>query len=195
MSLRNELRRKAFHHLAVVYLLVYWFLPRPLGLLILGLFLAALSVMEFLRLRRPELNAWCLAKFRGLHRESEVLHPSSIFWTLLGCWGTMLIFTNFRIVLPALGFLVFGDAAAALCGKKWGKRVWPQNPPKTLEGSAGFVVVSALWASLFLRWPVAIAGALSGAWIESRKLPFHDNFWLPLLSATALSAFNLVLGR
>jgi len=105
-----------------------------------------------------------LEKFGGIHRENEILMPSGIFWTLLGCWLTMVIFTNKRIVLPALGFLVFGDTLAALGGQKWGKRPWVKNPAKTLEGSACFAAISALWALLFVRWPVAILGALSGAW-------------------------------
>ena len=106
-----------------------------------------------------------------------------------------MIFTNKRIVLPALGFLVFGDTAAALGGKKWGKHPWKNNPTKTQEGSGCFAAVSALWALFFVRWPVAILGALSGAWIEAQPFRWNDNFSVPLLSGAALSALNLVLGR
>jgi dolichol kinase len=64
-----------------------------------------------------------------------------------------------------------------------------------LEGSAGFAAVAVLWALLFVRWPVAILGALSGAWLEARPMPYNDNLWVPLLSGAALSVLNLVLGR
>ena len=113
----------------------------------------------------------------------------------MGCWLTIVIFTNKRIVLPALGFLVFGDTLAALAGNKWGKHHWGKNPPKTWEGSAAFAAVSAVWAMLFVRWPVAILGALSAAWIEARPLPYDDNLWIPVLSGAVLSVLNLVLGR
>ena len=195
MSLKNEIKRKVFHHLSLVYLGIYWISPRWLSLLLFGVALLVLSGVEFIRLRRPEVNAWFLEKFDGIHRESEVLGPSGIFWTLLGCWLTVVIFTNKRIVLPALGFLVFGDTLAALAGKKWGKRHWEKNPAKTWEGSAAFAAVSAAWAMLFVRWPVAILGAISGAWIEARPLPYNDNLWIPVLSGAALSVLNLVLGR
>ncbi len=195
MSLKNELKRKAFHHLALLYLIFYWLLPRSVCVLLLGIVFVLLAITEFLRVRRPEINAWFLGKFGGIHRESEVLNFSGIYWTLLGCWATMLIFTNWRIVMPALGFLVFGDTAAALCGKKWGKHKWSQSPDKSKEGTAAFALVAAAWALLFVKWPVAVAGAAAGAWIELKKLPGNDNLWIPLLSAAALSVFNLVLGK
>ena len=120
---------------------------------------------------------------------------SGIFWTCLGCWLTMLVFTNKRIVLPALGFLAFGDAAAALAGKKWGKRTWEKSPTKTYEGTGAFALVSMIWGVLFLRWPVALLGGLWGAWVESRPLLWNDNLWIPLLSGAGLSVLNLILGK
>jgi len=195
MDLSTEIKRKIFHHLSLIYLLIYAFLPRRFSVWILFAALVILSGVEFIRLRRPEVNAWFLERFRGIHRPSEILGLSGIFWTLLGCWLTMVVFTNKRIVLPALGFLTFGDAAAALAGKKWGQKRWPRNPAKTYAGSGAFAAVSAAWALFFVRWPVALLGAASGAWIEAQPLPGNDNVWLPLLSALALSVFNLVLGR
>ena len=192
---QSELKRKLFHQLSLIYLVLYAFAPRWCSLLLMGTAVVLLGIVEIFRLRRPEINAWFLEKFGGIHRESEIMQPSGIFWTLLGCWLTMVIFTNKRIVLPALGFLVFGDALASLSGKKWGKHPWEKNRAKTWEGSAGFAAISAIWAILFVHWPVAILGALSAAWIETRPLPYNDNLWLPILSGTALSVLNLVFGR
>lgn len=174
---------------------MYAFCPREFTLGVLFAALVGVGVIEFLRLRRPELNAWLLGKFGGIHRSHEVTQPSGIFWALLGCWLTMFVFTNRRIVLPALGFLSFGDAAAALGGQRWGKRHWKGSPEKTYEGSACFAGVSALWALWFLPWPVAVLGALIGAWLESRRLPWNDNVWLPLMSGLILSVLNLTIGR
>ena len=129
MSLRSEIKRKLVHHLALVYMVIYWVTPRWFSLAFFGLALAFAALVEFVRLRRPELNAWLLGQFGGLHREKEIMHPSGIYWTILGCWLTMLVFTNKRIVLPALGCLVFGDAAAAVAGVKWGKHIcWLEMP-------------------------------------------------------------------
>jgi dolichol kinase len=205
----SEIKRKIFHHLSLVYMAMYAFLPRTLVLIVLGIALAGLAAVEFLRLRRPELNAWFLQKFGGIHRPHEVSGPSGIFWMLLGCWLTMLIFASKAIVIPALGCITFGDTAASLGGKKWGRTPWKTNPDKTYEGSAFFALASVLFALLFLRWPVAILGGLVSAWVEAWRYPItvrlwpfsltlrlpNDNLCVPILSGLAFSLFNLVLGR
>src|SRR5687768_12023396 len=110
----SEIKRKVFHHLTLVYILVYMVVPRWVSVWLFGAILLAVGTIEFLRLRRPELNAWLLEKFKDISRESEIMSPSGIFWGLLGSWLTMLIFTNPKIVVAAIGFLTFGDAAASL---------------------------------------------------------------------------------
>jgi dolichol kinase len=195
MFQKSELKRKLFHHLALVYMVIYGITPRWLCVPFMALVVVLSGFAEFIRLRRPELNQALIQKFGGIHRESEIMAPSGIFWTLLGCWLTMFVFTNKKIVLPALGFLVFGDTFAALCGQKWGKHPWGKNSGKSIEGSACFAIASAAWAILFVRWPVAILGGLSGAWIEAQSFPYNDNLWIPLLGGAALSVLNLVLGR
>jgi len=195
MDLSGELKRKLFHNLSLVYMLMYALLPRGLVLGILFFFLLIISAVEFLRLRRPELNAKILAKFGGIHRAAEITGPSGIFWTLLGSWLTMLFFTSKRIVLPALGFMAFGDTLAAIAGKKWGRRPWKMNSAKTLEGSLACMTICALWAMLFVRWPVAILAAFIATWIEARPLPYNDNLWVPFISGITLSLLNLAIGR
>lgn len=190
----NEIKRKAFHHLALGYLIVYAVLPRLASLILFGILMVAAGIVEFLRIRRPELNAYMLERFGRIHRETEILSPTAIFWTLLGVWVTIVISTNPKIVLSAIGFLVFGDAAAALCGKKWGKHPWAHNPDKTIEGSVGFAVTATIWGSFFVKPWVALPAALTIAWLESRKQKWNDNFWIPVASAAILSVLNLFLG-
>jgi dolichol kinase len=209
----TEIKRKLFHNLSLIYIAIYWVCPRTVSLFIFGAGLAAATVVEFIRLRRPEVNAWLIQKFGGIHRPHEIMHRSGIFWTLFGVWITILAFTNKAIVLSALGFLALGDTAAALGGKKWGKHPWPTNPTKTYEGSVCFVVVSTFWGILFLRPHIAFMGAIGAALIESRwqstqlepctwrlpgtniPIPGNDNFWIPFGSGVILSLLNLALGR
>jgi CDP-diglyceride synthetase len=109
---------------------------------------------------------------------------------------TILVFDNHRVVMTALGFLILGDTAAALGGKKWGKHPWPWNPDKTLEGSACFALVSFACAmAMQLRWPVAALGAVSIAILESRKLRWNDNLWLPFISGLIPLCFEFKAGE
>jgi dolichol kinase len=205
----SEIKRKIFHHLSLVYMAMYAFLPRTFVLVVLGIALVGLGIVEFLRLRRPELNAYLIQKFGGIHRSHEVTEPSGVFWMLLGCWLTMLIFASKTVVIPALGCITFGDTAASLGGKKWGRHPWKTNPDKSYEGSACFALISALFALIYVKWPVAILGGIVSAWVEAWRYPLtirlwptsvtvrfpNDNLCVPLFSALAFSLFNLVLGR
>ena len=213
MSLNIELRRKIFHHLSLVYMAIYAFTPGWFAIGFLGLVLLMFSALEFIRLRRPEVNDWFLKIFGGLHRPTEILAPSGIFWTLAGSWLIMVLLEEKTLVLPILGMLVFGDTAAALYGQRWGVHYWrykpadpdpslwavlklwklPANSSKTLEGSAAFAVVSFFWITLFLRPHVALLGAVSGAWVESRKQEWNDNFWIPVGGGLILGVLSLLL--
>lgn len=194
LTLPIELRRKLFHFLGIPYALLYVLLPRRAALVLFGIAVGLAVLLEFWRLRRWEANAWLLERFGGIHRPEEISQPSGIFWTLLGTWLTLVVFTNQKIVLAALGFLIVGDAAAALIGQRAGVKVWPWNPQKTKEGTIAFFITGFLTALLFVRWPVALVGTLTAALVESRKLPYNDNLWIPTLGGLALSLCSLVLG-
>jgi len=106
-------------------------------------------------------------------------------------------------VLPALGFLVFfGDPLAALGQGKNGETPRAQEPPRqnaTLGRERRLCAFPALWALLFVRWPVAIQGALSGGgWLEcpvpdalNKNTTCMDN----RSKRASFSVLNLVLGR
>jgi len=209
----TELKRKLFHHLTLFYVGIYALAPGRVAILLLGAGLIILSVAEFIRLRRPEVNAWFIKAFGGLHRPTEILAPSGILWTLAGCWLTMILLPEKTLVLSALGMLVFGDTAAALCGQRWGTHYWysrpvepdpsrlawlkiwkvPANSSKTFEGSAAFAAASFFWIALFLRPHVALLGAAGVAWVESRRLEWNDNFWIPVGGGLILGLLSLLL--
>ena len=128
MPLSTEIKRKLFHHLSLVYMAIYAFTPGWFSIGFLGLILLTLSAVEFIRLRRPEVNDRFLKAFGGLHRPTEILAPSGIFWTLAGSWLIMVLLEEKTLVLPILGMLVFGDTAAALCGQRWGVHYWRDRP-------------------------------------------------------------------
>jgi dolichol kinase len=211
--MNTEIKRKLFHHLSLIYMAIYAFTPSWFALPLLAVTLVLLSCVEFLRLRRPELNARFLKVFGGLHRPTEILAPSGIFWTLTGCWLIMMLLAERTLVLPVLGMLAFGDTAAALCGQRWGVHYWryqpeepdpsrlswmklwklPANASKTWEGSAAFAAASFFWISLFLRPHVALLGGAAGAWVESRKQEWNDNFWIPVGGGMILGVLSLLL--
>lgn len=188
-----ELGRKAFHFLCLAYLACFHWLGRPRTLVLLGAWMGVIVVVETLRLRRPEVNAFLLRTFRGIHRPHEAEKVSAIIWTSLGCWLTFLLFGDRpRLVDAGVLCLAFGDAAAALLGKAIGRRRFEfRGRTKSVEGSLACFAASAACV-LALGFPPAAAAAAAAAAtaLELTAPPPDDNFWLPLAAAGVLTLFG-----
>lgn len=186
----RELGRKAFHFLCLVYLAFFHWQGTNATLAVLGCWIGLVVIVERLRLSRPEVNAYLLGLFRGIHRADEERKMSGIVWTSLGCWLTILAFGAApRLVDGGLLMLAFGDAAAALVGKSLGRRRFVfRGKQKSLEGSLaclGACLAVGVWLG-FPPLPV-ICAAVAAAAVELAAPPPDDNFWLPLVSACVLS--------
>jgi len=187
-DLRAELIRKAFHLLCLGYAAVYWYFGWPrAGYLMLG-WLGASFVIETARLRVPAVERFLVGFFEGMIRDTERAHYSGILHTAAGSLVAMCVAQgDSRIVYAAIGQLAFGDAAAALCGKAFGRTKILGK--KSLEGSLSALAVcyaAALLCGVGAR--AALASALVATIVE--LLPttgfFNDNLWLPACSALTL---------
>jgi glycerol-3-phosphate acyltransferase PlsY len=184
----DEIKRKLFHMLIVIYVVAYWFLPRLFVLQWLLIAIILVILIEALRLSAPPFNQWLLFTLGGVHREEEANQLSGLVWTILGSFLTMLIFSNKQIVMASLLYLAFGDALAALVGRRHGRNVIAGK--KTLEGSLACFGVSLVIGLIFLEFPLALAGAIVATLIEIIPWPLNDNFWMPLISATFLTLLS-----
>jgi dolichol kinase len=181
----DEVKRKTFHFLTLIYILAYWVLPKPMVLWGLGIAIIIVLIGELIRLRSPGFNERLLKILGGVHRKEEENRMSGLAWTLSGSFLTILLFNNNKIVVLSFLYLAFGDAFAALVGKRFGKHKILFN--KSLEGSAACFVVCFIVGICLVSWPVALAGALLATIIELIPWPLNDNFWMPLVSSTALT--------
>ena len=187
----DEIKRKRFHLLTLLYIAAYWMLPLPVVLGGLGTLIMIVLIGELVRLRVPSFNEWILAALGGVHRAEETQKISGLLWTLSGSLLTMAIYPDRVAVLASLLYLAFGDAGAALFGKRFGKHklFWG----KSLEGSLACFLI-CLCVGLFLfSFPLALAGALVATLIELIPWPLNDNFWMPLLTTGSLMALKLFL--
>jgi len=102
---------------------------------------AVLAVfVEFLRFRKPKVNEYVKYLFAPVGRAQEAEHLSSTTMFLAGSALAALFPDPLGVI--AMVMLILGDAWAALCGTRFGKR--PLIEGKTLEGSAGCFIVSFL---------------------------------------------------
>ncbi|MFA6030208.1 MAG: hypothetical protein WC969_10165 [Elusimicrobiota bacterium] len=182
-ELRRELLRKIFHFLSLVYLAAFLLLGRGTTLVLLGLWILVEGGLELARLARPGLNEALMRVFGGIHREKESAQVSGVFWTSLGCWLSVLCWgARPEAVTAGLCCLAFGDAAAALVGRRFGRTRLRSG--KTLEGTlACFAACLLSCAAAGLRGPALPAAAAVAALVELLPVPVDDNLWLSFLPA------------
>jgi dolichol kinase len=188
-DLSKEFGRKAFHMLSLVYWAAFTFIGWPKIAWWLSGWLLVVLAIETARLKIPAVERRLVGMFEGMIRDTERKHYSGIVHTTTGSLAAMIIAQgNPMIVGAAIGQLAFGDAAAALAGKAFG-RTKILGGKKSLEGSlAGFAACYAIAVLCGVRPGAAFLSALAAMTVE--LLPttgfFNDNLWMPIASAVVL---------
>jgi dolichol kinase len=185
-ELRHEIGRKSVHLSTIVLPICMYWAPQPW--VWRGPLLAFLVVLgiDVLRLGHAPTRRWFDARLGSYLRPSERQRLISVHY--LTCAALLLaLCVPQGIAAAALAYLVVGDAAAAVVGRRFGRH---RLGSKSLEGSlACFLCCVALGAFLLPHRTVAVlGGALVATVVEALPLPVNDNLSVPLLSAAALLA-------
>lgn len=192
-DLRRELGRKAFHMLSLVYWAAFTFFGWPRIATLMSVWLFVVLIIETVRLHVPIVERTLVGLFDGMIRETERRHYSGIFHTTAGSLAAMVVAGGDPVIVgTAIGSLAFGDAAAALAGKAFGKTKI-LGGHKSLEGSlACLAACFAIAIAVGVRPGAALAAALAATAVE--LLPttgfFNDNLWMPITSAVVLRALG-----
>ncbi|MBD3319022.1 hypothetical protein GF342_03875 [Candidatus Woesearchaeota archaeon] len=176
----KELFRKLFHMLVGLLLIAGYFLAQQWISLTAIYYLLFVGMTSSLVIDAvlAHLN-WSAPGYKQLQRQHERngIHSNSYF--LL---GTLLSFIMFEqhIALAAILMLIFGDALAALVGKRWGT---PFLGQKSIEGSLTMFVVSLI-VGLFVveSLPVVFIMAITAMIAERFSGSLDDNVMIPLFA-------------
>lgn len=164
-------------------------------------FAAAAWSMEIGRRVSPRVNTFLMWLFGLVAHPHEATRVNSATWYATALFGLSLTASPLACSL-ALVVLGFGDPAAGLVGRRFGRTRLAAN--RTLEGSVAFVAVGALAGIGCLRifYPeisavpgAALAGvaALFGAIAEIVARRVDDNFAIPIAAAAGASLVALAL--
>ncbi len=203
IPIKGEIYRKVTHLVALVLPLTAWEVGgKDLLPLVAPLSLIAL-LADWLRVRSEVFKRFIDTVFGSMMREWECppignpMHVNGATWTLLSF--SMLLFV-FEMPVAVTAFTVFmvGDAAAALIGRKLGRRHWGRTGC-TVEGSVAFLVFGLAVAVAiggggiiqgtlfaFPFWAVFVA-TLAGCIAEASPLRINDNLVSPFATALALA--------
>ncbi|RJP31927.1 MAG: hypothetical protein C4547_14785 [Phycisphaerales bacterium] len=192
-----EWRRKRVHLLPALIPLVMLFIDHedPLPWWNLAVAIGVVTTLTLMTVR--------LSRYRAVDRR----------WTR-ACAGYAAAPLAVLVLFPAraeyasatLYVLAFGDAAAALCGRAWGRRALPWNPGKTWVGTVCFVAAAAPLAALIYHlearpqvpWSeagaCAVVGAVCAACAESLPSQVNDNLRVGAAAAVGVVAASLWWG-
>jgi dolichol kinase len=191
--MRSELIRKTIHLATIALPVLVWFLPRSVGLILLGSGVIAALGVEWARTRNRWTRYHFLSRTRRLLRPRERNGLAGATYMAIGYFLSLLLFPK-PIAVLAMLYNGLGDASAALVGKRWGRHrtAWG----KSWEGFCAGVAVNLAIGMVVPGVPLAAAvvGAVGAAALEFAPLPLDDNLrvtlgggllaWVALVLAT-----------
>lgn len=191
--MKRELARKAIHVSSTAVPLLVWLVPRPLAVAVLVPVAVLALAIDVARHRIRPFRYHFLRRTRTMLRPHERRGLAGATWMALAYAAALLLFPK-PVAVAAMLFNGLGDAAAALVGKRWGRRRTRWG--KSWEGfAAGLVVDLAVGIGMWMIAPAAVplAGALLGAFVaaavEFAPLPLDDN-----VRVTLAGGAGIVLG-
>ncbi|MCL5271717.1 MAG: SEC59/DGK1/VTE5 family protein [bacterium] len=197
-SIKAELSRKGIHLATSIFPLAYAVGDhKRVMLAILGVLLVLLAIAEIAR-RRP---VWLGRLFNRVfgymlrdHEKSRGLLGSTWY-----CLASLLCiaFLTRPVAVLALLYLAYGDTAASLVGRRWGRT---RIGAKSLEGTLGFMAVACLAAAVAracspeYSLTVGLIGALAAALAELLLTRLDDNLSVPLVAGVAMTLAARLMG-
>lgn len=196
---RAEVIRKVLHLMSLVIPAGLLVVGRELGLMVLAPAAVLAVSADVLRVRSAWFARFILRIFGWMMRRHELpplggpVRINGATWVLINGALLTLVFP-LHIAVVSFATVQVADAAAALVGRRFGRRKWGQSS-KTLEGSlaflmAGLAIVAAQdLIPLVPFWPGVVALVIATV-LEVPELPLNDNIVVPFSMATVLFLFE-----
>ncbi len=196
-----HIERKFYHFMMgmLCFSLYAFFIEKQTAILLLTLIGGPLVVLDFLRLKNPEMNDVVLRLFGKIMRREELRSFSGNSFFVLGLLTVVAIFPK-PIVLLSVLYLAIGDPIAAVIGSLYGRHKLIGR--KSVEGAlANWISCTLVTFSMGLGYfglsadkafLLAFVGGLTSVFAELLPTPIDDNFTIPVASALFLSLFILI---
>lgn len=195
-NFKQELGRKFIHILSIAFIIIYLIVSsrfnEKIALFILTAILIIMIHLEFIRIEQrkkiPIISR--LWKFKRAEEKSRL--GSEVFF-LIGSIICLALF-DLRIAIAAILMTTFGDMAAAIIGKRFGKRKIKKD--KTFIGSIselitnliiGYIVLNTSLLNIptinsIIFWPILLTMAISATTIETFVTKLDDNLLIQVIS-------------
>lgn len=187
-DLKKELKRKTIHLLAlsfiIIFVLVFTNFGKSLALLALVLLLVLFLEMEYFRLELGKK----IPIISKIWRKKEKKRIGGHVFFLIGAIICFAVF-DLDIAIAAILMTIFGDMAAALIGKRFG-RTWITKK-RAVEGILAELVVNLIIVFVVFgystgfnlaSWVLMVVMAVTATTVETILNELDDNLIIPLFS-------------
>ncbi len=192
-NIKHEINWRLVIRPAAILLAIYYLNNTKREALVLtGIVTLIFLLLDFIRLLSKKINTFFFKKIKDLYKPKEYKKFSSMTNFLVAIFITFLLFEK-SIAILSTSFLIFGDFFSKFFGIYFGRT---QIFQKSLEGSLAHLNACLLVGYFFLHFvsvpiPVYLAGAFVATCTELLPMGIDDNLSVAILSASAMSAFQL----
>jgi dolichol kinase len=181
-----ELVRKGIHLFALVIPIGYYLVPFAVAIVGVSISAIVSIIIDLSRFNNWKLWHWLSSILGPIIREHEVKGGFTGASYILFTSAVSIALFPKEIAIAAITFIIIGDIAAALVGRKWGRHRLIGK--KSLEGSSACLVSLILVSFLIpgLTTLAGIAGALAATLAEAFSMKIDDNLAVPLVSGLVM---------
>lgn len=176
-----EILRKSVHLVSVLIVLIYEFYGKEAVLWVLMLFLVTVLILDYFRVE----HGIRIPFFYIIYRKAEADRFGGHVFFALGAISVIALFSR-EIAYAAILMATFGDLAAALIGKFYGKRRVFQKlfkNDKSIEGSASEFIIDFLIGIFIIGNPiVSLVMAFLATLTETAVNKIDDNLIVPVFA-------------
>ncbi len=198
-SFRAEVLRKAIHLGSLIIPLFAYYNDKLDTLIFLTGLLALSLFIEWGRYHQPQMkyliDRYFSFLYRGFERDGSFTFRklTGATWMLVSAIITFSLFPR-EIAVAAFSFLVLGDTAAALIGKRFGTWRFGKKK-KSIEGTIAFFAICTIVVLCIpeLSLLIGCLGALTAALAEALIPDVDDNFSVPLSASIVMSLLAALL--
>ena len=198
---RDELVRKLIHLFSLSIPIIYYFIPRNDGILILGILTAAALILDLARYIFPSVGKVFYKIFGFLLRKHEVdsrkKNLNGATYVLISALVCVILFPKV-LFITAFSILIISDSMAALIGRKFGRH---RLLSKSLEGTLAFFISASIVVlftpkieNVVTEYIIGFIAAAVGAIVENISFGFaDDNLAIPISVGFTMWLLYLIL--
>lgn len=180
LSYAAEVRRKLLHLFALTIPIGYHLVTRSTAVGIVFMAFAAALLVDFGRLRRWPIQRGWQRYTDPIVRPREALAFTGAVHILFSGWLCPL-FLSIPAAAAGMVTIIFGDTAAALVGRRWGRHRYRGN--RSVEGSLAFFLAASfgVWMVPGVSLLLGTAAALLATVVEGCSRTVDDNLTVPVI--------------